>query len=86
MNRRDGIALVLRERRAELEQAVLNRAMRHNKGRLDRLVTRVLQTQLPDTSTAAPKDAGILDRPDRSRRDVVSSDTIADSIVDQQGR
>ena len=83
MNRRDRVALVLRERRAEIEQTLLNRAMRHDKGRVDQVVTRLVAATLPDTATIAPQDAGILDRPSRERRDVVSSDTIADEIVDQ---
>lgn len=85
MKRRDKARLVVRERRAELEQALLNRAMRHDKGPLDRFVTRLVQTQLPDTSAVAPRGAGVLDRPDRPDRPAaVSSDTLADQIVEQE--
>lgn len=84
MNRRDRAALVLRERRAELEQALLNRAMRHDKSPLDRLATRAVQTKLADTSATAPTDAGILDRPARPKSDVVSSDVVADQIVNRE--
>ncbi|HEY2223620.1 SRPBCC family protein [Actinomycetospora sp.] len=85
MNRRDKAALVMRERRAELEQTLLNRALRHDKGPVDRVVTRLVAATLPDTSTVAPKHAGVLDRPDPTRpRGVVSSDTVADRIVEQE--
>ena len=43
-----------------------------------------MSATLPDTATIAPRDAGILDRPSRERRDVVSSDVIADELTHQE--
>lgn len=63
MNRRARIALAVRERRTAAEQVLINRVMRHEKGPLDRLTTRVVQTQLPDTSHIEPAHQTRLDRP-----------------------
>lgn len=63
MTRRDRIALVARERQKAVEQVLVNRAMRHDKGWFDRLMTRVVQTRLPDTSHIEPAHQTRLDRP-----------------------
>lgn len=47
MNRRAELYLRLRERRAAFEQSLLNRSFRADKGALDRLVTRIVATQVP---------------------------------------
>ncbi|WP_157537770.1 hypothetical protein [Nocardioides sp. Root190] len=50
----------LRERRAALEQALLNRALRANKGRVDRAITRLVMTQIP-TVEPEPGRAKVVD-------------------------
>lgn len=67
MSRRDDLALAARERRAAVELALLNRALRHDKGPVDRFVTRVVMTQIPDTpdeqTGGGPGQRGRLDAP-----------------------
>lgn len=46
--RKDKVALAVRERRAAVELTLLNRALRHDKGPVDRLVTKIVLTQIPD--------------------------------------
>lgn len=67
MSRRDAIALAARERRAAIELTLLNRALRHDKGPVDRLVTKVVMTQIPDIQDdqtgGGPAQRGRLDAP-----------------------
>ena len=67
MSRRDDLALAARERRAAVELALLNRALRHDKGPIDRLVTKVVMTQIPDITDdqtgGGPAQRGRLDAP-----------------------
>lgn len=58
-----GLSLALRERRAALEQRLLNRALRNGKGRLDQLITRLVMTQVPNTSSDRVPQTR-LDRPE----------------------
>lgn len=48
MTRADELKLLARERRAATEQALLNRALRNHKGPVDRAITKVVMTQIPD--------------------------------------
>lgn len=72
MSRRDDLALVIRERRAAVEQALLNRAMRNHKGGVDRALTRLVMTQIPDVpdeqTGGGARQRGRLDAPARPRR------------------
>lgn len=67
MSRRDDLALAVRERRAAVELTLLNHALRHDKGPVDRLVTRIVMTQIPDTpddqTGGGPGQRGRLDAP-----------------------
>lgn len=67
MNRADELRLRAREKRAATEQALLNRAMRNNKGPLDRTITKLVMTQIPDVpdeqAGGGPKQRGRLDAP-----------------------
>lgn len=70
MSRADELRLVARERRAATEQALLNRAMRNHKGPVDRAITRLVMTQIPDVpddqTGGAPGQRGRLDAPPRA--------------------
>lgn len=44
---RKSFMLPIREKRAAVEQALLNRALRANKNWLDRMITRIVMTQVP---------------------------------------
>jgi hypothetical protein len=67
MTRADELKLLARERRAAIEQALLNRAVRNNKGPVDRVITKLVMTQIPDVpddqSGGAPGQRGRLDAP-----------------------
>jgi hypothetical protein len=67
MTRADELKLLARERRAAVEQALLNRAMRNDKGPLDRTITRLVMTQIPDVpddqTGGGAKQRGRLDAP-----------------------
>lgn len=69
MSRTDELKLLARERRAAVEQALLNRALRTHKGPLDRVVTKLVMTQIPDVpddqTGGAPGQRGRLDAPPR---------------------
>jgi hypothetical protein len=72
VSRRDDLALAVRERRAALEQALLNRAVRNHKGPVDRAITRLVMTQIPDVpdeqTGGGAGQRGRLDAPARPRR------------------
>ena len=65
--RKDKAALAVRERRAAVELTLLNRALRHDKGPIDRLVTKIVMTQIPDVvdeqTGGGPGQRGRLDAP-----------------------
>ncbi|MCW3040478.1 MAG: hypothetical protein JWM31_2383 [Solirubrobacterales bacterium] len=48
MSRADELTLLARERRAATEQALLNRAVRNHKGPVDRVITKLVMTQIPN--------------------------------------
>lgn len=68
-SRKDKAALALRERRAAVELTLLNRALRHGKGPVDRVVTKIVLTQIPDVpddqTGGGPGQRGRLDAPGR---------------------
>lgn len=47
MKPRDVLALTIREKRVAAEQVLLNRAVRANKNWMDRIITKVVMTQIP---------------------------------------
>jgi hypothetical protein len=65
--RKDKLALAARERRAAVELTLLNHALRHDKGPVDRLITKVVMTQIPETpdeqTGGGPGQRGRLDAP-----------------------
>lgn len=67
MSARKEFALRAREVQATVEQALLNRALRNDKGPVDRAVTRIVMTKLPeipdDQAGGAPGQRGRLDAP-----------------------
>lgn len=67
MTRAEELKLRARERRAATEQALLNRALRNHKGPVDRAITKVVMTQIPDVpddhAGGAPGQRGRLDAP-----------------------
>ena len=67
MRRREELSLRAREAQATVEQALLNRALRHNKSRIDQAVTRLVMTKLPEISDdqvgGGPAQRGRLDAP-----------------------
>lgn len=67
MNRRDELSLRAREVRGAFEMAALNRALRHRKTPLDRVITRVAMTRLPDVpddqAGGGSAQRGLLDAP-----------------------
>lgn len=67
MTRADELKLLARERRAATEQALLNRAVRNNKGPVDQVITKLVMTQIPDVPDdqvgGAPGQRGRLDAP-----------------------
>lgn len=71
MNRRDELALRIREVRFRFEMVALNRTMRHRKSPLDRIVTRVAMTRLPDVpddqAGGGAAQRGLLDAPPKPR-------------------
>jgi hypothetical protein len=62
--RRAELRLVLRERRATLEQSLLNRAFRAEKGMWDRVVRRAVATQVPKVAPE-PGRTKTVDAPSR---------------------
>lgn len=71
MKRADELRLLARERRAAVEQALLNRAVRNHKGPVDRAITKLVVSQLPDVpddqAGGAPGQRGRLDAPPARR-------------------
>jgi hypothetical protein len=71
MNRRDELALRTREVRYRIEMASLNRALRHRKTPIDRVITRVAMTRLPDVpddqAGGGSAQRGMLDAPPKPR-------------------
>ena len=71
MTVRDELALRARERQAAVAQAVLNRALRHDKGRLDVVATRIVMSQMPevpdDQVGGGAAQRGRLDAPPKRR-------------------
>ena len=69
MSRREDLALLARERRAATEQALLNRALRNDKGPVDRVITKLVMTQIPtvvdDQTGGGAGQRGRLDAPPR---------------------
>lgn len=67
MRRRDELSLRAREVRGVVELAALNRALRHRKRPLDRVVTRLAMTRLPDVpddqAGGGSAQRGLLDAP-----------------------
>jgi hypothetical protein len=68
--RKDKVALAVRERRAAVELTLLNRALRHDKGPVDRVITKIVLTQIPDVpddqTGGGAGQRGRLDAPGRS--------------------
>ena len=69
MTRADELKLLAREKRAAADQALLNRAMRNDKGPVDRVITRLVMTQIPDVpdeqTGGGAQQRGRLDAPPR---------------------
>ncbi len=67
MNRRQELALRAREKRIDVETTLLNRAVRHDKGPIDRAITAAVLTQIPDVpddqAGGGPAQRGRLDAP-----------------------
>ena len=65
--RADELKLRAREARARAEEALLNRALRNNKGPVDQAITRLVGSQIPefedDQVGGAPGQRGRLDAP-----------------------
>lgn len=68
---RTRLGLVVRERRAQVVNGLLSRSLRHDKGVLDRLASRIVLSQVPDIGddpgAASARRRGLLDSPTRRR-------------------
>jgi hypothetical protein len=63
--------LLWREARGTAVNHLLDRSFRHDKGLVDRMVTRLVLTQIPDTTSdhvaASARRRGLLDSPTKRR-------------------